>query len=412
MISGIAVNLFSAAANAIGIRRTNGVAGPLEYDEVIFGPVSGQIGYQFVGTGVNFDGTSNIVGPECTSSALATNNKCLQFSGTSQNGYVIVGGHANMGSPTNGSVCIDVAAGASRVDPGGFYCDVAATALTVESTANTAVHGKLWADSGVTLYANFAAGTLGNRIDSNVRSIGTQLVTDSSPGGQNSVTNGLDYQTNSRLWKMTANATAWQLLDNTTSAVHVLATPGTNGQLRLSASGTEQLYFNFDGGTGGATFYDGAGNPKLQIDQNGTPHPSVVNTIGLGTVSLPFLDLRVGAAATNNIRVVGTATAARTQTLQDSTGTIGLVVASGTATFTTTAVAAAACQTTVTVAATNTLTTDTISWAFNSAPVAATDASLITSVWPTAGNVNFKRCNPTAASITPTALVANWRVIR
>jgi len=31
---------------------------------------------------------------------------------------------------------------------------------------------------------------------------------------------------------------------------------------------------------------------------------------------------------------------------------------------------------------------------------------------PTANNVNFVRCNPTAASQTTTAIVINWRVIR
>jgi hypothetical protein len=88
------------------------------------------------------------------------------------------------------------------------------------------------------------------------------------------------------------------------------------------------------------------------------------------------------------------------------------VIASGTATFTTTAVAAAACQTTVTVAGTGILTTDIITWSYNSQPTAGTDGSLNMNYWPTAGNVNFSRCNTTAASITPTAKVINWRVIR
>jgi hypothetical protein len=32
--------------------------------------------------------------------------------------------------------------------------------------------------------------------------------------------------------------------------------------------------------------------------------------------------------------------------------------------------------------------------------------------YPTAGNVNFKLCNNTASSITPTAITINWRVNR
>jgi hypothetical protein len=86
-------------------------------------------------------------------------------------------------------------------------------------------------------------------------------------------------------------------------------------------------------------------------------------------------------------------------------------VVSGTSTFTTTAVASGACQTTVTTAATGTATTDTIDWAYSSAPTAATDGRLIIQPYVTANNVNFMRCNPTAASITPTALTVNWRVI-
>jgi hypothetical protein len=84
---------------------------------------------------------------------------------------------------------------------------------------------------------------------------------------------------------------------------------------------------------------------------------------------------------------------------------------SGTSTFTTTAVASGACQTTVTTAATGTATTDTIDWAYSTAPVAATDGRLTIQPYVTANNVNFMRCNNTAASVTPTALTVNWRVI-
>lgn len=73
--------------------------------------------------------------------------------------------------------------------------------------------------------------------------------------------------------------------------------------------------------------------------------------------------------------------------------------------------AAGSCGTTVTVAATGVTTTDSISWAFNAAP-AANPAELVVSSWPTAGNVNFQYCNPTAASVTPNAATLNWRVVR
>lgn len=87
------------------------------------------------------------------------------------------------------------------------------------------------------------------------------------------------------------------------------------------------------------------------------------------------------------------------------------IIASGTAVMTTAAIAAGACGTTVTVPATNVLTTDSIAWAFNAAP-GANPAQLPVSVWPTAGNVNFQYCNPSAGSITPNAATLNWKVPR
>src|SRR6185312_6889390 len=86
-------------------------------------------------------------------------------------------------------------------------------------------------------------------------------------------------------------------------------------------------------------------------------------------------------------------------------------VGSGTATMTTAAIGAGACGTTVTVSATGVATTDTITHAFN-ASVASNPGVLTVVSWPTAGNVNFEYCNPTAASVTPSAATLNWRVVR
>lgn len=89
----------------------------------------------------------------------------------------------------------------------------------------------------------------------------------------------------------------------------------------------------------------------------------------------------------------------------------GLIISNGTATMTTTLIAAGACGTTVTVPATGILTTDAIIFSFNAAP-AANPGELVISSWPTAGNVNFQYCNPTAASVTPNAATLNWKVVR
>ena len=72
----------------------------------------------------------------------------------------------------------------------------------------------------------------------------------------------------------------------------------------------------------------------------------------------------------------------------------------------------------MTAAASGVTTTDVISWMPN------TDLSVVKEYAPaaiggfaiypyaTAGNVNFKVCNPTSASIPPGAVTLNWRVTR
>lgn len=90
---------------------------------------------------------------------------------------------------------------------------------------------------------------------------------------------------------------------------------------------------------------------------------------------------------------------------------VAATVKSGTATMTTAAIGSGACGATVTVAATGAATTDAIAWSYNAAP-AANPAQLVVSSWPTANNVNFQYCNPSAGSITPAAATLNWRVGR
>jgi len=99
-------------------------------------------------------------------------------------------------------------------------------------------------------------------------------------------------------------------------------------------------------------------------------------------------------------------------------GTLGQVIASGTATLGTSAIASNSCATTVTVAAAGVATTDAISWSFNADPNGVTGygagSTGTLSIWPfpTSGNVNFRVCNLTGGSITPGAATLNWRVTR
>jgi hypothetical protein len=98
-------------------------------------------------------------------------------------------------------------------------------------------------------------------------------------------------------------------------------------------------------------------------------------------------------------------------TTPDFNGSLTGTVASGTATMTTAAIPAGACGTTVTVAARGALMTDSIKWSFNGA-VGKNPGVLIVQQWPTANNVNFEYCNPTAGSVTPSAVAINWSVTR
>ena len=91
-------------------------------------------------------------------------------------------------------------------------------------------------------------------------------------------------------------------------------------------------------------------------------------------------------------------------------------IASGTAVMTTAAIASGTCGATATGTATNGVlanitTTDSIKWAYNAVVTIGTGL-LIVNPWVTAGGVNFNYCNPTAASITPTAATINWSVTR
>ena len=89
-----------------------------------------------------------------------------------------------------------------------------------------------------------------------------------------------------------------------------------------------------------------------------------------------------------------------------------IVIGSGTAVMTVAAIGAGACGATVTVPATNVATTDAIAISEPGAPSGGANGSLTIHKWPTANNVNFAYCNPTAGSITPVASTLNWRVVR
>lgn len=96
-----------------------------------------------------------------------------------------------------------------------------------------------------------------------------------------------------------------------------------------------------------------------------------------------------------------------------------MLVAKGTATMGTAEIISGVCDTVVTVSAPGVATTDVVLASFNGDPTGVTGYApsasgiLTIIVYPTAGYVNFKVCNLTAAAITPgSAITLNWRVDR
>jgi hypothetical protein len=149
------------------------------------------------------------------------------------------------------------------------------------------------------------------------------------------------------------------------------------------------------------------------------------------TTSTPTLAVN-GLAATTLVKAGGAALAASDLTttamacaIYDGTNfelqnpqSATQTVASGTSALGTSSISSGACAAAVTASATGVATTDAIIASFNSDPTGvtgylpSTSGMLTIIAYPTSGNVNFKVCNNTSASITPGAITLNWRVVR
>lgn len=166
-----------------------------------------------------------------------------------------------------------------------------------------------------------------------------------------------------------------------------------------------EVYIGAPSGSGNATITNawalGTDNARF-----GTSNPVQVSSAGLLTVP--------GTANfTGTFQISGNA-----MTFPGAAATIPQTIASGATALGTGAISSGACATVVTATATGTATTDAISAAFSADPsattgyVPSTSGMLTILIYPTSGNVNFKVCNNTAASITPGAVTLNWRVVR
>lgn len=137
-----------------------------------------------------------------------------------------------------------------------------------------------------------------------------------------------------------------------------------------------------------------------------------------GIFTAPEGTTSASAAASDSCGADSTAHALKCSFNADGPYQMSRTIASGTSAMGTGAITSGTCATAVTTSATGTATTDTIVATPNADPTGVTGyavsatGSLYIQSYPTANNVNFKVCNNTSGSLTPSALTLNWKVIR
>lgn len=218
-----------------------------------------------------------------------------------------------------------------------------------------------------------------------------------------------------------------------TSGTYVLPTaPGSGAFLGTNSSGVVQMSFEALNGAGAGLVTGPSTSVNLdcarftgtvgQLADSGAP--CGVGTVGSGTTgqiaTYPGSGTAIsGASAIPNGITATTQTGGSNDTKVATDAYVdGRFIASGTAAMGTGAISSGTCATVVTVAAAGVVTTDRIIYNPNTDPTAVTGygpsatGSLYIWAYPTSGNVNFKVCNPSSGSITPSLLTLNFGVPR
>lgn len=162
----------------------------------------------------------------------------------------------------------------------------------------------------------------------------------------------------------------------------------------------------------------------LFVDPNSSTNwaADVVSAVNLTLTPLSTGFSIAGGTTSKTLSVINTMTLAGTDsstyTFPSASATITQTIASGTSAMGTGAISSGTCATVVTTSASGVTTADTIHATPTVDPTGVTgyapsaSGSLYIQAYPTAGDVNFKVCNNTSGSITPSALTLNWRVVR
>lgn len=230
---------------------------------------------------------------------------------------------------------------------------------------------------------------------------GTSILKANSGGALSNATSGTDYAP-------------------ATSGTSILYGNGSGGFSNVTI-GTN---LTFTGGTLNATGGGGGGSGTVNANSGAAGDYACY----LGASGTTVVDSCPAPATTSGLSIGQIAYKSASNTISGvvlsggfgfSGGTLSLGVTSGTSTLGTGAISSGTCATVVTTTATGALTTDVINWTYNSDPTGITGfaptstGSLKIIAYPTAGNVNFKVCNDTNASITPgSAVTLNWKVLR